>query len=120
MKDKYYIKLTPQQQSFFRLFSDEYHFVNQTQIIYSGQIPMAAYVLVKGKIFLKDIQRRTIRTCSPYSLIGFSEIYSNSPYKYTAEIAEYSKVLVLGRSSIIEIQNSTEQRINIKQFIEAN
>ena len=122
-KNKFFITLTDEQKNYFSYFSDEYLFNSETHIIYSGQIPMAAYLLLDGNITLKDAKKRTIQNCEPNTLLGFSEIYNNVAYKYSAEISSSSKVFILDRSTILEIQkNFTQgqlnQVINFHQLIE--
>mgnify|MGYP003690978111 CR=1 FL=1 len=108
-KNKYLTLLSDDQKKEFYNFSNEVTFNSKTQIIYSGQIPMAAYLLLEGSITLKDAQKRVIRTCDPNSLLGFSEIYNNQSYRYTAEIDANSKVLILDRSTIKEMQSKLDQ-----------
>lgn len=123
IRNKYFITLTSEQAKYFSYYSDEYVFNTETQIVYSGQIPMASYLLLEGQITLKDAQKRTIRTCGPNTLLGFSEIYNNMSYKYTAQISPNSKVLILDRSTIKEIQKNIHktqlgQVLNFQQLIE--
>ena len=96
IRNKYFIQLTKEQIEFFKLFSEVVVFRSPTQIIYSGQIPMAAYLLLEGSITLRDAQNRKLKNCDQGVLLGFTEIYNNTPYKYTAEIHQNSKVLIFG------------------------
>lgn len=110
IRNKYFIQLTKEQIEFFKLFSEVVVFRSPTQIIYSGQIPMAAYLLLEGSITLRDAQNRKLKNCDQGVLLGFTEIYNNTPYKYTAEIHQNSKVLILDRSTILEINTSFQKR----------
>lgn len=101
--NKYYNILTPEQVNYFTHFSHVRLYSSQTQLIYAGQVPTAAYLLVEGKIILKDAQKRTIRVCEKHSLIGFPELYNKIPYKYTVEIENGSKVIILDKSTMLEI-----------------
>lgn len=101
--NKYYNILTPEQVEYFGHFAHTRLYSSQTQLVYSGQIPTAAYLLVEGTIILKDAQKRTVRKCEKNSLIGFSELYNKIPYKYTVEIENGSKVIILDKSTMQEI-----------------
>ena len=107
--DKYYNILTNEQVEYLSKFSKECLYSSETQIIYANQIPMASYVLLAGKIILRDAQKRIVKTCQPKVLIGFSEFFHGKAYKYTVEIESGSKVLILDRSTILEIQNQNSK-----------
>jgi hypothetical protein len=110
MKEYQYTKLLSEDQvKYFTEFSDEHIYNTLTQIIYYGQIPMAAYLLLEGKITLLDAQKRKVKECYPKTLFGFSEIYYDKPFKYTAEISPNSKVLILHSSAILEIQKKINE-----------
>ncbi len=100
--------LNAHQIEFFKKYSDEHTYNNLTQIIYRGQVPMAAYLLLEGKVTLKDAQKRVIEECSPNPLIGYSEIHEDKSFRYTAEISPNSKVLILPRSAMFEIKEYCE------------
>ena len=105
MKLKLVNAINENQTKYFKQYSDEHVYNTLTQIIYKGQVPMAAYVLIEGTIILKDAQKRIIEEINPTSLIGFYEIFEQRPFKYTAEISPGSRVLILPRSTIFEIQS---------------
>ncbi len=90
----------------FKGFAKEQTFNTRTQIIYHGQIPMAAYLLLSGEIILNNSRGKKIKNCCKNCLLGFQEILNNTPFRYTAEITEGSKVLILDRT---EIKNISEQ-----------
>lgn len=95
--------LTLSQIEYLKKFRDQHIYNSKTQVIYNGQIPIAAYVLLNGRIDLKNSRDKIIKICHPPTLIGFNEICNNLPFKYTAEIQTGSIVLILDRSAALEI-----------------
>lgn len=122
MKNNKYVKtLTQTEVDYLKNFSDQHTYNTQTQVIYYGQVPMAAYLLLEGKITLLDAQKRPIKECSKNSLLGFYEIYTDTPFKYTAEITADSKVLILDRSTILEIKDEDiDQNFEINNMLAVN
>lgn len=103
-------ELTRTELEYFKSFLEVHTYNSQTQVIYHGQVPMAAYILIEGKIDLKNARDKLIRVCEPNVLVGFSEIYNNMPFKYTAEIEPGSKVLIIDRTAVKTIKNDLESK----------
>lgn len=100
--------LNAQQVEYFKRFRDIHTYNSRTQIIYHGQVPMAAYVILSGSVDLKNARDKVLRECSPPIILGFKELSQNMPFKYTAEIHENSQVLILDRSAALEIAQDME------------
>lgn len=95
--------LTSAQIDYLKNFREQHVYNSKTQVIYHGQVPMAAYVLLEGKIDLKNARDKLVKECTPPTLLGFKEICEGTQFKYTAEILPGSKVLILDRSTAKEI-----------------
>lgn len=71
-------------------------------LFYDGQIPVVAYLLIKGNIHLQK-GKKIIDTLSGPCLIGAKELMSNIPAKHSAQIMPKSEVCFLSKSDITEI-----------------
>lgn len=100
--------LNQQQIEYFKRFRDIHTYNSRTQIIYHGQTPMAAYVILSGCVELKNARDKVLKECTPPILLGFKELTQNLPFKYTAEIHDKSEVIILDRSALLEIAKEME------------
>ena len=74
----------------------------QSPLFYEGQIPIVAYLIIDGGIQL--IKNKKIKkTLKPGSLIGLSELMTNSPSKLSALVQPESTLCFLDKSTIKEI-----------------
>ncbi|MBT4792787.1 MAG: cyclic nucleotide-binding domain-containing protein [Halobacteriovoraceae bacterium] len=105
------IQLSKEQQEFFSNFSEEHTYNTPAQIIYRGQIPHAAYILTEGKVLIRDGQKKIIHECTPGTIIGYYELFHNAEFTYTAEISAGSKVMILGRFTVLDIQKKHPEDI---------
>ncbi len=72
-------------------------------IIYSeGDVPDAAYILVRGRVVLQRANE-DIEAVGPGAAFGGWALIDDSPRPYTAKATEGSKVLRLRRESFIEL-----------------
>jgi len=110
--------LTAAQIDYLGQFRQRHTYHSRTQVVYSGQIPMAAYVLLEGRIDLKNARDKLVKHCEPPTLIGFQEICKNEPFKYTAEIQPGSIVLILDRSAACEIINDMSVNTENHQLLD--
>lgn len=96
--------VTQTELEYFQTFGSVHLFNTGTEIIYHGQIPMAAYILIEGNIELTNSRKKIIHQCQPLQLIGFYEIYTDSAFNFTANIKPNTKVLTVDRSAIREMK----------------
>jgi CRP-like cAMP-binding protein len=98
---------------YFRNFASEHIFNTGTELIYNGQIPMAAYILIEGSIELTNSKKKVVHQCEPLQLIGFYEIYTETAFNFTAFIKSNTKVLTIDRSAIREMkQHMSNKKIS--------
>lgn len=109
--------LTNSEVDFMRTVLGDHVYNSSTQIIYRGQVPMAAYILIEGVIELRDSQKKVVETLTGHHLIGFKEICLNKPFRFTAEIQAGSKVLILDRSSIQQIKEIFQEKSPKESFV---
>lgn len=107
-KNRYYTQLNPEQIKYLSKKAKKVMYQAETQIVYAKQVPMAAYLLLSGRITLKDSRNKIIKICPPNSLICFEELSNNLPYKYTAEISVNSEIMAFDRTTINEIKKCSE------------
>ena len=103
-KNKYYHLLNQEKIDYLSSKTKKVVFQSETQIVYAKQVPMAAYLLISGKITLKDSRNKMIKLCPTNSLICFDELSNGLPFKYTAEIAADSEVLIFDKTTINSIK----------------
>ncbi|MEX0798214.1 MAG: cyclic nucleotide-binding domain-containing protein [Bacteriovoracaceae bacterium] len=84
-------------------------FLAPEALVYSGQVPQAGYVLLEGKITF-DSRNKTFETVPKNSMICVKELLSNSPVPRTIQIHPNSKVLILDKSSVLEMLRSPQGR----------
>lgn len=98
------IKLISEEEiCFLKRYFNESKFGSRTSLIYQGQIPTAAYILLSGTIDIKSSNNDVLLNLKEKILIGFHEINQNLKFKYTVDIYPESVVLILNRSRIEEI-----------------
>lgn len=83
----------------------EVHF--ETCIIYEGHIPHVGYLLLHGEAFLCK-RGRPLQKLQQHSLIGVEELFSHSPFKWELRVSPGTALLVLDRSTLLEILNDRD------------
>lgn len=91
------------------LFSPQIYQV-QTQIIYKGQTPNAANLILSGSIDILQ-NKKTILTLGAETLLGLNTIMNNLPFRYTAQINPQTEVIILDRSAIKKIQELSLENV---------
>lgn len=89
-------------------------FNRQTDLIYKGHIPHAAYLLVNGRMCLKDKSHEL--PLEKGAIVGIKEILSNTPFKYNVVISEGSEVLILDKSTIEELSSNGHLHAIVKDI----
>lgn len=75
----------------------------ESELIYENHIPHAGFLLLDGEI--KCLKKKKVfRSINECSLFGVKELMNNSPIKFTVKICPNSKVCILDRSSVKEIE----------------
>ncbi len=75
-----------------------------TDIIYEGQIPHIGLILLKGDCSLKK-RNKIIEELSKFSVAGVNELIHHLKSYYTVCIASGSEVLILDKSSVLEVKD---------------
>ena len=81
--------------------TDARRFNRQTDLIYKGHIPHAAYLLVRGDMFLRDKSHEL--PLESGAVIGIKEVLCNVPFKYNVVISEGSEIIILDKTTISEL-----------------
>ena len=87
----------------------ERYYQKDTEVIYRGHIPQVGFILLFGKMYLKKTRIQTDIVIG--EVHGVRELYSNSPYRYTVGILKGSSVLIIDRSSLTELQNTSDNEV---------
>jgi hypothetical protein len=77
-------------------------FQQPTTLIYQGHIPIVAFLILKGPVFLKKKRGTTQKIC-PYTLVGLEELVHHHSFKRDLNVHAGSEVLSLDRSTLQEI-----------------
>jgi CRP-like cAMP-binding protein len=96
------------------------YFNVETELIYIGQVPKAAYILLEGELQFLNQRNNLIKTCERNSLIGFHEINNREAFCYTVKIKPGTKLIVLDRSTIKEILNKHSQIVSNINLLKAS
>ena len=95
-------KLKSDQIEQIKLFSQEKKFQVETQLFYEGQIPIVAYLVVKGCIDLLKNKKIKITLCEG-SIVGVNELLNHTPSKLSARVQADSILYFLDKSTLNEI-----------------
>lgn len=95
-------------------------FIYQTasEIIYEGQIPLAGYLIVQGKVELFKNKRKVLELYSGH-YFGVEALMNNIPFEYTVKIHPFSRVCILDKSTIKELLEIHSKRAAIPQFLKS-
>ncbi len=107
-------QLTPEHVSFLlqRLPARIYN--SSEALVYEDQVPLAGYVLLEGEIIAET--RGAIPQRVPInSMICTQELLNGIPLKQTITISPGSKVIILDKSSVLEILEEDIQFIEWKR-----
>lgn len=74
-------------------------------LIYAGQVPLAGYVLLEGKITIEK-RGSPPRDIPVNSLICVRELLNDMPIRQTVKIASGSKAIILDKSTVLEIMEN--------------
>lgn len=87
-------------QNLLRHFEEKKIQVDQ-EIVYRGHIPFAGILLIEGEITARNT--RAAHSYTGGTLIGVRELMDGSPLKYSIEVKSGSTIMILDRSSLIEL-----------------
>lgn len=71
------------------------------EIVYQGHIPFAGILLIQGNIVASNTRTKHVFTSG--ALIGVKELMEGNPLKYTIEVKSGSTIMILDRTSLIEL-----------------
>lgn len=91
----------------------------KTEIIYHGQTPEVAFLLLEGTILLTNQKKEVKRSLYPGQLIGINELLNNERFKWNAVIEACSTVLILDRSTIKELSQNQDCRSVLSKILSA-
>ncbi len=74
----------------------------QTDIIYEGHIPQVSYIILEGETSLFK-RNRFVQQVAPRRLVGTEELLKHSPFKWNLKAKPGSKLLVIDKSTAMEI-----------------
>ncbi len=77
-------------------------FKTSSVLYYEGQVPVACYLLLEGRITLMR-KKKHLMDISPGHIIGLSEFQRKIPSDATAWISAGSKAFIIDRSTFIEL-----------------
>lgn len=77
-----------------------------------GQVPLAGYALLKGKITFEK-KKQILKELDLNSVICVRELMQNIPLDHTIKIAPGSEAIILDKSSVLEILSENEGRFLI-------
>lgn len=86
----------------------------QTDLIYKGHIPHAAYLLVDGGMFIKDKGYQV--PLEKGAVIGIDEILNNKPFRYDVIVEGGSEIIILDKSTICELSQDGHLHSIVKDF----
>ncbi|MBI2521065.1 MAG: cyclic nucleotide-binding domain-containing protein [Bdellovibrio sp.] len=75
-------------------------YLAESDIIYKGHIPHAAYVLTEGTVQMA--KKKAVVTLLPGVMLGARELFRNNIFRFNAKVASGGKVIILDRSSLTE------------------
>jgi CRP-like cAMP-binding protein len=79
---------------------------------YQGQIPIVAYLIVKGNILLLKNSEIYHKLTKGY-IIGYRELCLNAPSMFTAEVLGNTELCYIDKSTLLEIKNSKNTEIHL-------
>jgi CRP-like cAMP-binding protein len=80
-------------------------YTESTPLHYQGQTPIVAYLILKGNILLlkkREIYHKLSKGC----MVGYRELCSNTPSKFTAEVLANTEICYIDKSTLLEISHS--------------
>lgn len=87
-------------QNLLRHFEEKQIQVDQ-EIVYRGHIPFAGILLLDGKIIASNTRAK--HNYESGTLIGVKELIEGNPLKYSIEVKSGSTILILDRTSLLEL-----------------
>lgn len=91
--------------NYLKKFASVQVFNSETTIVYKNQIPTAAYLLLNGEIEISDKRKAFSEVFKKDHLFCLKEIYLHKKIKYNINIKAGSEVLIIDRSTVIELLN---------------
>lgn len=90
-------------------------------LVYENQIPNTGVALVDGNLYLTK-KSKIFETVKPGTVLGLTEVLDAIPVKLGCRIEKNSKVLLFGKSEILEILRDPEHEFFslFKKFFEAS
>lgn len=79
----------------------------ETHVIYEGHIPNVGYLLLEGDAYLCK-RNRPLQRLQKNSLVGVEELLGHTPFKWGLKVGPGTKLLILDRSTLMEILNDHE------------
>lgn len=98
-----------------KLFTEDQSYPFQADLYYEGQVPIVAYLLVKGEMLLT--KKQNIVTSIPRgSFVGLKELIKGIPSEYGLRVLPGSLVSFLYKTTAFEILQS-EPSTDIKDLL---
>lgn len=112
-------EVTPKQFEELSKLTDCRFYKEESILIYEGHTPFVGYVLVDGKVEILK-KNKIVSTISPLTLFAVNELINHAPVNFTVRVSPESKVLIMDKSTIHEIQKICSQKeIKELDFINA-
>ena len=84
-------------------------YLSESDIIYKGHIPHAAYVLTEGTVQMT--KKKAVVTLLPGAMLGARELFRNHIFRFNAKVSSGGKVIILDRSSLNEAVSHKHEAI---------
>jgi signal-transduction protein with cAMP-binding, CBS, and nucleotidyltransferase domain len=104
-------KLTQEELAILKERSDVLSFPYDCDLVYDHQIPNAGIALLDGEIELTK-KSKTLKKIDYNCLYGVQQLLEEKPVKLGCKIKKNSKVILLGRSEIIEALQNPSSRFS--------
>lgn len=79
-------------------------FLNDFDLVYENQVPCAGIALIEGQIELTKDSKVELIICSGH-LLGVGQLLNGTPVRYGCRLKAKSKIILLGKSDILNYQS---------------
>ena len=90
-----------------RSYSQPLIFKKQTQLIYQGHVPISAYLLTDGFVYLKK-NKKVIKKYFPLTVFGIRELVTKTPFSFDVIVSKGCILLYLDRSRAFQMMSELE------------
>lgn len=105
------IKLSDELIEKIKSYSTVKTFSLKSPLFYEGQIPIVAYLILKGNIQLSK-KKKVQHTLKSGTLLGSNEVINKIPCDFTAEALNNTTVCFIDRSTLLEMHEGTNQELS--------